>query len=97
MGGQTIEINKMATAGSMESNDILIMLSPGDGQIDIEVESIVEQQYGEDIKRVIYDTLLDSGVNNARVVARDKGALDFTIKARVKACVGRGSGDADEL
>jgi len=30
------------------------------------------------------------------VIAKDKGALDFTIKARVKACVRRGS-DKDEL
>lgn len=96
MGGK-IEINKTASAGSVESNDILIMLSKGEGKIDIELDSVVEPQYGEDIKKVITETLEDCGVNNVKVVAKDKGALDFTIKARVKAAVGRGSGDADEL
>lgn len=96
MGGK-VEITKMATAGSVESNDILIMLSPGEGHIDIELESVVEQQYGDSIRKVIHETLEECGVDSAKVVARDKGALDFTIKARVKACVGRGSGDANEL
>lgn len=94
----TIVINKMATAGTVESNDIMIMLSKGNGEIEIELESVVEQQYGESIKKVIYDTLVESGVNDAKVVARDKGALDFTIKARTKACIARGSeGDINEL
>lgn len=96
MGGK-VEINRMATAGTVESNDIMIMLSKGDGDIEIELESVVEQQYGESIKDVIHETLVECGVENAKVIARDKGALDFTIKARVKACVARGSGDIDEL
>lgn len=80
----------MATAGSVESNDILIMISKGEGVIDIELESVVEKQFGEDIKKVIHDTLIEEGVSDAKVIARDKGALDFTIRARVKACVKRG-------
>jgi len=89
-------INKMATAGTVESNDILIMISKGEGDIDIELESVVDQQYGEDIKETIYNTLVSEGINDVKVVAKDKGALDFTIKARVKTCIGRGS-DRDEL
>lgn len=85
-----VEINKMATAGSVESNDILIMISKGEGSIDIELESVVKKQFGEDIIKVINDTLLEEGVTDAKVIARDKGALDFTIKARVKTCIQRG-------
>lgn len=92
-----VEINKMATAGSVESNDILIMISKGDGDIDIDLESVVEQQYGEDIKKVIYNTLKEENIDNIKVVAKDKGALDFTIKARVKTAISRGSGDSSEL
>lgn len=95
--GKQIEIKKMATAGTVESNDILIMMSPGEGDLDIEVESVVEKQYGEQIEKVIYDTLVEEGIKDAKVMAKDKGALDFTIKARVKACIKRGSGDKDEL
>lgn len=85
-----VNLVKMATAGSVESNDILIMLSKGDGEIDIELESVVEKQFGEDIKKVIYDTLAEEGVTDAKVIAKDKGALDFTIRARVKASIKRG-------
>jgi citrate lyase subunit gamma (acyl carrier protein) len=92
-----VEIKKMATAGSVESNDILIMVSKGEGQIDIDLESVVKAQYGEDIKKVINDTLKELKVSDAKVIAKDKGALDFTIKARVKTAIKRGSGDIDEL
>ncbi|HLS53511.1 MAG TPA: citrate lyase acyl carrier protein [Tissierellaceae bacterium] len=92
-----VEIRKMAKAGTVESNDILIMMSQGEGDIDIELESIVDKQYGEDIKKVIHDTLVEAGVDNVKVIAKDKGALDFTIRARVKTCIARGSGDIDEL
>lgn len=92
-----VEIKKMATAGSVESNDILIMISKGEDNIEIELESVVEQQYGEDIKKLIHDTLIEEGVSSAKVIAKDKGALDFTIKARVKTCIKRGSGEANEL
>ena len=91
------EIKKMATAGTVESNDILIMISQGEGDIDIELESIVEKQYGKDIIKVIEDTLKEEGITDAKLVARDKGALDFTIRARVKTCIERGRGEADEL
>ncbi len=91
------QINKMATAGTVESNDILIMMSKGEGDINIELESIVEKQYGQDIKKVIQDTLLAEGITDVNLVAKDKGALDFTIVARVKTCIERGRGEADEL
>lgn len=92
-----IEIKKMATAGTVESNDILIMMSPGEGNITIELESIVEKQYGQDIKKVIKDTMVEAGLTSANVIAKDKGALDFTIRARVKTCINRGRGEANEL
>ena len=90
------KITKMAKAGSVESNDILIMMSPGESGIDMEVESVVYNQYGDDIKKTILDTLNEEGVTDAKVIVKDKGALDFTIRARVKACVRRGS-EQDEL
>lgn len=94
--GEKIEIKKIATAGTVESNDILIMMSPAEG-IDIELDSVVDKQYGETIKQTIQATLLEEGVAGVRVIAKDKGALDFTIRARVKACIKRGSGEDDEL
>lgn len=97
MDERKVNIVKMAKAGSLESNDIMVMISKGEGSIDIELESVVIQQYGENIKQLIYNTLVEEGVTDAKVIAQDKGALDFTIKARVKACVRRGSGEENGL
>lgn len=85
-----MKIAKIARAGSAESNDILIMISPS-ATIEIELDSVVKKQYGDDILRVIKETLKDLGVEGAKIVAEDKGALDFTIRARVKAAVLRGA------
>ena len=87
-----IKIVKSARAGSAESNDILIMISPSD-EIEISLDSIVDKQYGDEIVRVIRETLESEGVTGAKVVAQDKGALDFTIKARVKSSIARGAGE----
>jgi citrate lyase subunit gamma (acyl carrier protein) len=93
---ESTKIVRMAKAGSVESNDILIMISPGEGKLELEFESVVSKQFGDSIRETILNTLENEGVTDAKVIAKDKGALDFTIKARVKACVRRGS-DKDEL
>ncbi|WP_371368381.1 Citrate lyase acyl carrier protein [Sporomusa rhizae] len=82
---------KAAQAGSVESSDILIMLAPaepGDG-IKVELVSPTMQQYGEQIKNVIVQSLMSFGIQDAVVHANDKGALDFTIEARVRTAVDR--------
>jgi len=85
-----MEINKISKAGTVESNDIYIVMMPNpNGGIELELESIVIKQFGEDIKRVILETLEELKVKNAMVKAQDKGALDYTIKARVETAVKR--------
>ena len=76
----------------MESSDIMITLEPNSGGIAIEVSSIVEKQFGQEIRRVISETLAELGVKQAKVTAVDKGALDCAIRARVKTAVYRASG-----
>lgn len=85
-----MEINKISKAGTVESNDIYVVMMPNpNGGIELELESIVIKQFGEDIKRVILETLEELKVKNAMVKAQDKGALDYTIKARVETAVKR--------
>jgi len=85
-----MEIKKVAKAGTLESNDIYIMVMPNDeGGIELELESIVIKQFGDEIRKTILDTLSDLGVEKAIVKAQDKGALDYTIKARVETAVKR--------
>ena len=85
-----MEINKPAKAGTMESNDIYVMIMPNPkGGIEINLQSIVMKQFGEEIKSVILDTLVELGVKNIIVNAQDKGALNYTIKARIETAVKR--------
>jgi len=87
-----MDITQTAIAGTMESSDIMITLEPGDGRIDIDLSSTVEKQFGEEIRRVITDVITDFGIVSAKVIAIDKGALDCTIRARVKTALSRASG-----
>lgn len=85
---------KNSHAGTFESGDILIQLFPPEKEgIDIDLESSVARQFGEQIKKVIIETLKESGITDVRVKAVDKGALDCTIKARVTAAAVRATGN----
>lgn len=82
-------IKKPAKCGTLESNDIFIMLTPSEDGIEIELESVVEKQFGDHIREVIKSKLEELGVKSAIVRAQDKGALDYTIKARIEGAVKR--------
>ena len=76
-----MEIKKSAVVGTLESSDIMITLNPSTaGRIDIQLESSVEKQFGNQIRRVIEETLKELGVTSVEVIAVDKGALDCTIQ-----------------
>ncbi len=86
-----MKINKPAKAGTFESNDIYVMVMPNEGNgIELDLESIVMQQFGEEIKMVIMDTLKELEIKDVIIRAQDKGALNYTIKARVETAVKRG-------
>ena len=83
---------KEATAGTLESGDILIQIAPSKG-LEIELQSSVEAQFGRQIREVIGETLAGLGIKDAYVRAVDKGALDCTIRARVTAAAVRETGE----
>jgi citrate lyase subunit gamma (acyl carrier protein) len=79
-----------AVAGTMESSDIMITLSPrAESGIAIELTSTVVKQFGSQIRREIESTLAELGVSSAAVTAVDKGAMDCTIRARVRTAARR--------
>ncbi|KAF5068486.1 citrate lyase acyl carrier protein [Proteiniclasticum sp. QWL-01] len=83
-------LNKPAKAGSLESNDILIQVYPAADRT-IELESPVKQQFGDAILAVINEVLDEMQVEAVRVIAKDRGALDFAIRARVRTALERGA------
>ncbi|MFV0424952.1 MAG: citrate lyase acyl carrier protein [Bacilli bacterium] len=79
----------IAMAGSVESCDCLVMLFKSE-KTEIDLKSDVIIQYGDQIKSVIVQTLEKYNISNIKVSIEDKGALDYTIKARLESALKRG-------
>ena len=81
-----------ATAGTLESSDVFVTLEPHDG-LQIDIDSVVKNQFGEKILRTVEDVLSELNVRNAKLSIVDRGALDCVIRARVETAVLRGKGE----
>ena len=81
---------RLAKAGSLESNDLLVLAAPFRGELVITVKSVVQAQYGEHIEKLVREVLAEEGVEEGEIRIEDRGALDFAIRARVKTAVKRG-------
>ena len=84
-----MELKVIASAGTLESSDIQIIIEPSNDGISIELESAVKVQFAEQIENVIKETLKSLNVENAKIFANDKGAIDSVIKSRVQTAVYR--------
>jgi len=82
---------KEAQAGRQEKKgDIFIRLEKREsGGVEIELTSSVEAMFGGAIRDAISTTLEKLGVDNVKVTAEDRGALDYVISARVEAAARR--------
>lgn len=84
-----MNIVSQAVAGTLESNDVLVQVGPSPGGIQLEVDSIVLNQFEDQIRQAVLDTARELGVQNARIALNDRGALECTIKARVETALRR--------
>lgn len=85
-------LSKSAKAGFEEKNDLVVEVSPaksGSG-ISINLQSPVKNQYGNHIETLVKDTVRTEGFSDVSIDILDKGAWDYTIKARVTAALERG-------
>lgn len=88
-----MDIVKNATAGTMESSDAYVEIVPAD-QLNIQLESVVKQHFGQQIMDAVAQVLKENGVDKALVRVVDRGALECVIRARVETAILRGKGDA---
>lgn len=93
----SMEIKKPAVAGTLESSDCQVTVEEGEGGIEFSLDSAVINQYGNQIRKVAYETLNNLGVDNVKLSIVDKGALDCTIRARIEAAVYRSVGQTENL
>lgn len=77
-------------AGKEKSDDIMVQVKLDScEEIKIDLESKVKQLFGKQIEKSIKEVLKEMGVKGAHIIAKDQGALDFIIRARVKTAVRR--------
>ncbi|WP_319410712.1 citrate lyase acyl carrier protein [uncultured Cohaesibacter sp.] len=89
-----MQIIQEALAGTLESSDLFVRVSPSEGPLELILNSEVQNQFGDQIRKVVQETFEKLGVTEgATVIIEDKGALDCVIEARVEAALLRAAGD----
>jgi len=87
-----MQITKDAIAGTLESSDAMVRVSPSE-TLDVTINSSVLAQFGDQISSVVQQTIDNFGVTAGSVIVDDKGALDCTLRARVAGAIARGTED----
>lgn len=85
-----MKIEKRACAGTIESSDAYVEIEPAEDGITIQLESIVEKQFGSSIRAAVLSVLNEFEVDNAQVRITDRGALECVIRARMETAIIRG-------
>ena len=88
-----MKITKDAIAGTLESSDAQIRIAPN-SSLEIELNSSVGKQFGDDILATINEVLAQFNVTAAKIIVEDKGALDCVLRARLKAALLRATDEA---
>lgn len=83
-----MNIVKRATAGTMQSSDVVVQVEPA-AQLEIRIESTVKKQFEHLIRARIEAVLRRHAVTRALVTVSDRGALDYAIEARVETALRR--------
>ena len=84
-----MKIVKIACSGTLESSDVYVEIEPCDRGIQIELESVVKERFGDEIIKVTESVLKENGVDSAIIRLSDKGALECVIRARVETAIMR--------
>ncbi|WP_070000930.1 citrate lyase acyl carrier protein [Cellulosilyticum sp. I15G10I2] len=85
-----MEIVQKGVAGTLESSDLMVMVEKNEKkEIQIQLKSSVEQQFGDEIKKVVLMVLEEFGITRCKLSIADKGALDCTIIARLRTALSR--------
>jgi len=85
-----------AHAGTLESSDAFVRVIPiNEKGIVIELESSVEEIYGDAIRALILESANAMKVDGVKLIVQDKGALDYVIKARVQTAILRATGESE--
>ncbi len=88
-----MKIINPAIAGTLESSDCMVTVQPlaNEGDVQIDIESVVKEQYGDAIEKVVLEMVKQFDVTNVSIKIQDKGAYDCVIAARLETAFSRGA------
>jgi len=80
-----------AQSGTFESSDVIFLIEPlpDNSGRKLDISSTVMQQYGSSFKRIVTKMLDEYQMTDIHLIAKDKGALEPTIKARLETAINR--------
>ena len=81
------DVKKKASAGTLESSDVYVEIEPSEAGLVIDLQSVVQAQFGSAIEAAVREVLQENGVTCANVKVMDRGALECVIRARVETAV----------
>lgn len=86
-----------AQSGTFESSDVIFLIEPmpdGSGR-NIELSSTVMQQFGASFRKIVDEMLDQYDITDIHLIAKDKGALEPTIRARLETAIKRSFGQQE--
>jgi len=91
MALQTVKILREAKAGLDERGDVFVCISPAEENsgVQIDMESTIMSLFGDQIRASVLDVIEGYGLNDLKLTVRDRGALDYAIRARVQTAIER--------
>ena len=75
------------SAGSTGKSDVLVTVQRIKGDLKIELKSTLKNLYSESQKLLIEDTVNKLKEDHLLITVEDNQALDFVLKARLKAAI----------
>ena len=80
-----------AQSGTFESSDVIFLIEPLPDNTGrkLEISSTVMQQFGDSFNRIVTKMLDQYEMTDIHLIAKDKGALEPTIKARLETALKR--------
>ncbi|MDR1965642.1 MAG: citrate lyase acyl carrier protein [Synergistaceae bacterium] len=83
-----ISISKTASAGSVESSDCLVTVTPADS-IEIDYSGANKKIFEKRTEAMTRAILAEYSVTAGRVHIQDQGAIEITLRARIETAVER--------
>ena len=74
-----MEIKKPAMAGTLESSDCQVTVEPGNGSVEFSLESAVINQYGNQIRKVVLQTLENLDVKDVKISVVSRPLMRTTL------------------